>query len=487
MVQKIIDLTVKKEHLPDDLSLALFVDRTPLAVAQFIVDANLHSRSVLTVFLHRGGQEKSEEKEEKKQEKRDPQSGKEKEGEGDKVCDYQMVLMSDGRLKGYGMYDDDYDRVERRLRNIFHKSEINMLNLGRERDVLEISHIDLWKPLVEKTSWILGPSVVEFETALGKLPGLSNLFAIGTSSGTMSLELCFRLMKELNPSAKTVLVPSFTFMASASAALLCGLNVEFIDIEDIENGRYLMSLDDLKRVYNNLKDDVLCVVGVSLFGQVLDYSKVRKIVGKDVFIVEDAAQSFMSGNSCSQKAVDFCTLSFYPSKLLGGCGDSGAILCSQDSHRKQLVWLRNHGQDGSYSYKMVGQNGRMSPLQAVVLKKKLEFLPLLLKWRKMVYRKLMSELKDVKNITLPSFLDGEVPAQFTILANDRNGLLNMMSGMGIHCRVFYPQGCHEALGWKKRKLSSTDCASKFCLSIPCHPFQTLSETMKIVNLIKTFH
>lgn len=326
--------------------------------------------------------------------------------------------------------------------------------------------------VINSSSFIGGKIHAEFETNLAKYLGVKH--AIGCSSGTSALLLA--LMALNIKSGDEVIVPSFTFIATAEMVALLGAKPVFADIELDD---YNLSLKSVEKLVNSRTK---ALIAVSIFGQMpnledLDeFCKAQKIV-----LIEDGAQSFgatqMLKNgefkkSCSIAPIS-CT-SFFPSKPLGAYGDAGAVFTNDDEFALKIKTFLNHGQKERYKHEFIGINGRLDTIQAAILNVKLRHLDAELEKRQKIAQ-IYSE--NLKNAILPNIKQGfkSVFAQYSVRVKDRQSVVKRLNEKGIPSAVHYPLGLHlqkafANLGYKKGDLPNTELVSEEILSLPMSAF-----------------
>ncbi len=215
--------------------------------------------------------------------------------------------------------------------------------------------------------WVLGPAVRELEEALARFLKLPH--AVGVASGTDALLVSLRAL-DCGPGDE-VLLPSYTFFASAGAVYNAGARPVFLDIEDST-----YNLDPV-RLEAALTPRTKAVMPVHLFGQTADMGPILKFCrARGIAVIEDAAQAI--GATWQGTPVggigDLGCFSFYPSKNLGGMGDGGLITTTRDDLAEKVRTLRVHGARTTYFHDEVGFNSRLDSLQAAILRVKLDHL-----------------------------------------------------------------------------------------------------------------
>jgi len=334
--------------------------------------------------------------------------------------------------------------------------------------------------------FILGERVADFERQVAGYCGVAH--AIGVSSGSDALILA--LMTAGVGPGDEVLVPTFTFFATAGAVSRLGATPVFIDADpETHNVRP-------ECIEAAITSRTRAVVPVDLFGQLADLERVAEIAERRGFVViEDAAQSIgATRHGC--KAGQFggmCCFSFFPSKNLGGFGDGGMIVTDDDALAERCRILRVHGGQPKYYHKMIGGNFRLDALQAAILAVKLPHLDAWSQARRDNAERYAELLADA-DVTLPKIADGNVSIfnQYTIrVSRDRDGLIDHLRSRGIGCEIYYPvplhlQECFADLGGKVGDHPLAEAAAREVLSIPVYPELTDEQQRTVATAILEF-
>lgn len=371
------------------------------------------------------------------------------------------------------------------------QSPVPLLDLKRENGPIRDEVLAALADVYDSGQFILGPACEALEHQVAQLCGTK--FAIGCASGSDALLLAL-MAKDIGPGDE-VIVPSFTFFATASAVWRLGAKPVFVDIDPIT---FCM---DPERLAAAVTPRTRAVIPVHLFGQSADMDAVREIAApNNIPIVEDCAQSVLA--TFNGQAVGSIgsvgTFSFYPTKNLGGCGDAGMLTTSDEATADRLRLLRAHGMRPRYRHQIVGINSRLDSMQSVILSIKLKHLPT---WNAQrsgnaaTYRQLFAE-RDLANwLVLPDTDSrcGHTWNQFTIRvpAGHRDALRAHLTDAKIGSEIYYPiplheQPCFEALGYKLGDLPETERAAREVLSLPVFPELTKQEQRTVVGSIADF-
>jgi len=349
---------------------------------------------------------------------------------------------------------------------------------------------ELYKPeilaainsVLDSGRYILGPAVTELESELAAYTGVKH--AVACSSGTDGILLALMAL-ELKPGDE-VIVPDFTFFATAEIVSLLGARPVFVDIRP---DTYNL---DPERVEEAIGRRTRGIIAVSLYGQCADFEALGEITRRrGLFLIEDGAQSFgatQNGRkSCSLTEV--ATTSFYPAKPLGAYGDGGAVFTTSDALAERIRNLLNHGQVASYRHRYVGINGRLDSLQAAVLKVKLRHFDDELAHRQQAAGWYDEELAGA--VATPTILPGNTCswAQYTVRHPGRERIQEHLKDKGIPTAVHYPLPVHQqdvyaAAGHADGDLAYASAASREVFSLPMHPFLTREEVRSVAAAIR---
>jgi dTDP-4-amino-4,6-dideoxygalactose transaminase len=355
------------------------------------------------------------------------------------------------------------------------------------------SQIDAAMAEVTKTgAFVHGPACAKFEGEMAAYCGTEH--AVGCASGSDALLLAL-LALGIGPGDE-VIVPSFTFFATASAVWRLGAKPVFADIRPDT-----FNLDPADVMYK-LSTATKAIIPVYLFGQCAQMDEIDQIVSaaRGIPIIEDACQA-IGAEYNGRRAGSLGTagaFSFYPTKNLGGFGDGGLITTNDSELAAKLRVLRDHGQQPRYYHHFVGLNSRLDALQAAVLSVKL---PKLDEWsaaRARHAERYETEfaqrgLGDV--VVTPPTADSchHVWNQYTVRVTDgrRDALQKYLADRKIGSAIYYPvplhlQKCFAALGCEPGSLPVTEQACREVLSLPVYPELTAAEQETVIDAIADF-
>ena len=346
--------------------------------------------------------------------------------------------------------------------------------------------------VVEAQMFILGPGVERFEAAAAAYTGATH--AIGCASGTDALILALAAL-DLGPGDE-VLTSPFSFFASASCAYKVGARPRFADIDP---GTFNL---DPERTLAAIGPRTKALLPVHLFGQCADMDAFLEIGSKrSLPVVEDAAQALGAayrGRQAGTLGVLGC-YSFFPSKNLGGFGDGGMLVTSDDALAERLRILRVHGGRQMYHHKYVGWNSRLDALQAAVLGVKL---PHLDRWSEgraanaarydQWFRE--SGLVESGALRLPERdpKARHIFNQYTLRVERRDELRRHLDEAGIGHAVYYPvplhlQPCFADLGYAEGDFPIAERACREVVSLPVYPELTPAQQEQVVAAVAAFY
>jgi len=341
--------------------------------------------------------------------------------------------------------------------------------------------------VLESYKFILGPQVREFEEDMQTYCQCN--YAVGCASGTDALVLALKAL-EIKEDDE-VITTTFTFFATAGSISRVGAKPIFVDIKpDTFN-------IDPQKIENAITPKTRAIIVVHLFGQPAEMGKIMEIAQKhDLKVIEDNAQGI--GAKYDGKVAgtigDIGTLSFFPSKNLGAMGDAGMCLTNSDELAARLIQLRVHGENPKYFHKWVGLNSRLDTLQAAILKVKLPHLENWSEARRKNAQYYCNNLNDVPQIKLPFIHEKATTIynQFTLIAENRDGLLEHLRKNNVGCAVYYPkplhiQECFSKLGYKRGDMTIAEEISQKVISIPVFSEITKEQQDYVIERIKEFY
>ena len=342
--------------------------------------------------------------------------------------------------------------------------------------------------LCRRGNFILGDELNRFEQEFADY--CQSRYAVGLNSGTDALFLS--LLSLGIGRNDEVIVPAFTFIATALAVSHTQARPVFVDID---KKTYNI---DVSRIEGAITKRTRAIIPVHLFGQPADMESILKIADKyGLQVIEDAAQAH--GAKCKRPARmigsigDIGCFSFYPTKNLGGFGDGGMAVTNNKNIFQRLRILRDSGRLSHYVHTVKGYNSRLDTLQAMVLRLKLKYLD---RWNRMrqrnagIYTHL---LRGNPNLICPY----EAPYAthvyhiYSLQVKNRDKLFTHLRKKGISTLIHYPiplhlQKAYKELGYKRGDFSTAERITRRIISLPMHPFLKHQEIQYVARQISHF-
>jgi UDP-2-acetamido-2-deoxy-ribo-hexuluronate aminotransferase len=342
--------------------------------------------------------------------------------------------------------------------------------------------------VLDHGKYIMGPEIAQLEEQLANYVGVEH--CIGVSSGTDAL-LVAMMALGIGHGDEVITTP-FTFIATGEMIALLGAMPVFVDIDP-----RTYNIDPAK-ITSAITPKTKAIMPVSLYGQCAEFDAINQIAEQHkIPVIEDGCQSFGATYkdrfSCGLSTIG-CT-SFFPSKPLGGYGDSGACFTNDDGLAKVMREIRVHGQDRRYHHPRIGLNARMDTIQAAILLAKFELFPDEVIARARIgeqYTKLLNDaqLKAGENAAKvePPYIESyntSVFAQYTVLVENRSALQERLKQNNIPTAVHYPVPLHQqpALQLDVNDLGVAEQVSEKVMSLPMHPYLEQNDLQIIVDVM----
>jgi dTDP-3-amino-3,4,6-trideoxy-alpha-D-glucose transaminase len=329
--------------------------------------------------------------------------------------------------------------------------------------------------VLDSGRFILGPEVEAFETELADHLGVRH--ALGVANGTDAVTIALRAMG-VGPRDEVV-VPSFTFYASAEAIAPTGATPVFCDVDP---ATFCVTADTVRAA---LTPRTKAVVAVHLFGNVAPVAEIESL---GVPVLEDAAQSIGSVGPGGRRPGSLgtaATFSFYPSKNLGAFGDGGAITTNDADIAERARMLHFHGSRDKETFELLGYNSRLDAIQAAVLR---VLLPHLDDWsdgrRAAGARYAQSGLGEL--VTLPTATAGSAPAWhlYVVRTADPDRLRDALAAAGVQARSYYRVPTHRQPAFAAEiSLPGTEEAARSNLALPIGPSLGAAQVDTIVAAV----
>lgn len=365
--------------------------------------------------------------------------------------------------------------------------ELNTQNLALEGELKAA-----FESVLKSSQFILGPENRAFEKEIGTMIGVQH--AIAVSSGTDAILLA--LMALDIKAGDEVICPSFTFFATAGCVVRAGAIPVFVDSDAAS---FNIDPDDVAR---KITTKTRAIIPVHLFGQCAGMDPIVELArGKGIRIIEDGAQALGATYKGRQAGTigDFGAFSFFPSKNLGGFGDSGLLVTNDGVLAERATLLRTHGAKPKYYHKFVGANFRMDDLQCALLRVKLPHYGDYTKGRQSNARYYAEKLGSIAGIGSKILLPKENPDhghiwnQFTLRVRDgrRDELKEFLVSRQIGSEIYYPVPLHRQecfVEFRKRAgdLPVADQLAQEVLSIPVYPELRQEQLDEVIAAIAEF-
>jgi dTDP-4-amino-4,6-dideoxygalactose transaminase len=325
-----------------------------------------------------------------------------------------------------------------------------------------------------------GPVVKKFEESFSKFVGGRPTVAL--NSGTSALHLMM-LALGIGPGDE-VIVPSFTFAATANSVALTGATPVFADVE---LDTYSLDPDDVKR---KITSKTRAIMPVHLYGHPANMKQLEAIAKKhSLLLLEDAAQAHLASDQGIPVGAwgAAAAFSFYPTKNVTA-GEGGTVALADESVARSIRVLRNQGMEVRYQNEVVGFNNRMTDVHAAIGVEQLKRVAFFTK-RRIENAKYLTE--NLKGVITPKVRTGAVHVyhQYTIrvAGEKRSALINWLAQKGIGSDVYYPTPVHRLPSFALTSdLPNTEIAARECMSLPVHVGLSKSDLKRIVDAVNSF-
>jgi len=366
---------------------------------------------------------------------------------------------------------------------------VPLLDLKAQHATIRDSVINAMTKVIDDQVFILGDAVERLEREVAQLSRTAH--AIGVANGTDAILLSLRALNVGR--GDEVLTTPFTFFATAGAPHNVGAKVVFADIDP---DTFNISTEAIAAA---IKPSTKAIIPVDLFGQMAPIEVIMDAAG-DIPVIEDAAQAIGARRKIDGKwvmageAATIGTLSFFPSKNLGGYGDGGMIVTQSDEIATRIRRLRVHGGMKTYYHEEVGYNSRLDTLQAAVLSAKMVNLAMWSAARRKnaaYYNAAFADLDDVRTPTVDP-ANESIYNQYTLRVAKRDGLQGHLRDKEIGSAIYYPlslhlQPCFEYLGYKRGAFPESERATQEVISLPVYPELKQSQLDEVIDAVRSFY
>jgi len=369
--------------------------------------------------------------------------------------------------------------------------DVPLCDLRPQWDELHEQFEDAVRNVLSSGQVILGPEVAALEEEVARWCGASH--AIGCASGTDALLLALTALN-IGPGDE-VIIPPFTFFATAGAVCRVGARPVFADIDPRS-----FNLDPMQ-VANKITARTRAVIPVHLFGQCVDMEPLWNIAERhDLAIIEDAAQAM--GASYQGKRAGtlggMACFSFYPSKNLGAYGDAGMVVTNDPEWAARTACLRVHGMEPKYFHKHLGWNARLDAIQAALLRVKLPHLDRYIAGRQEAAKRydwLIDQYHVADFLERPTVRPHckHVYGVYTVrvASGQRDALMRHLKMERIGCDIYYPvplhlQECLGHLGYAPGDFPVSEEACRTVLALPMFPELTMAQQERVIQSCAAF-
>tara|TARA_Y100000992_G_C21267821_1_gene494966 strand:- start:307 stop:1449 length:1143 start_codon:yes stop_codon:yes gene_type:complete len=374
--------------------------------------------------------------------------------------------------------------------------KIEMVDLKSQYKFIKQEVDEEIKKVIENSTFINGPSVIEFQSELEHYIGVKHV--IPCANGTDALQIALMSLN-LSPGDE-VITSDFTFAATVEVISLLGLTPVLVDVDEVS---FNINPNEINKA---ITSKTKVIIPVHLFGQSANMDEILKIAKKnDLYVIEDNAQgigsTYTSSNNKTYKTGSMGTLSatsFFPSKNLGAYGDGGAIFTNDDQLANVIRGIVNHGMYKRYYHDVIGVNSRLDSIQASILKVKLKYLNFYNERRKEAAMRYSFILKDVQEIIIPKVVlncNSHVFHQYTLRIKNqlRDNLVKYLNQKNIPCGIYYPVPLHLQKAYKNSRyiednFKVTNKIVNEVISLPMHSELSIDQIEYITNyVLKFFH
>lgn len=366
-------------------------------------------------------------------------------------------------------------------------SYIKFLDIyNQDKDVFKKILANISKA-IKNNKFILTKEVGGFEKKFAKY--CNTKYAIGVANGTDALYLSLKTLALKENSE--VIIPAMTWKSTVTSVINNNLTPILVDINKNNSN---IDLNDLSKKINR---KTKAIIVVHLYGNPGEIYKIRRLIkGKNIKIIEDAAQAHGAIENQSKKKVgsigDLGCFSFYPGKNLGAYGDAGCITTNSKKYYKKILSLRNIGifnKNNKSDCNISGINSRLDTLQAIVLNEKLKKIDLLNKKRKNIAA-IYNLRIDNSKIDKLYYENGCVYHQYVIKTKNRLKFLNHLKKNKIEYGIHYSISINNLKllknHFKNKKFPNAEILAQQCVSLPIDPTLKLNEIKKIIKIANSF-
>lgn len=368
--------------------------------------------------------------------------------------------------------------------------KVPFLNLSAQHKQIKKQIDQAINKVINRGDFISGKELKLFESEFARY--CNRRFAVGVNSGTDALFFACRSLDIGN--GDEVIVPAFTYIATALAVTFTGARPVFVDIDE---DTYNLDIDRIKKA---ITKRTRAIIPVHLYGQPVEMKPILDIAKRyNLKVIEDAAQAHgaryrMSKNNWQLVGSigDIGCFSFYPTKNLGALGDGGMVVTDDKNVYKRLLMLRDYGRKSRYEHITLGYNSRLDTIQAAILRIKLKHLN---KWnilRRKKARIYRDNLKDIKGIIIPKEVGygKHVYHIYAVRLKNRETIIHQLAKKGIGVLIHYPiplhlQRVYKNLGYRRGCFPIAEKVAQEILSLPMYPQLKKNQIRYVTDTLKS--
>lgn len=368
--------------------------------------------------------------------------------------------------------------------------KVPAFDLREQYAALREELLPLLDGLMSRGQFILGDQVRSLEADMARYTGTAH--GVGVANGSDALHLA--LLACGIGAGDEVIVPAFTFFATAGSVARAGARPVFVDVDP---ETFNINPDSVRAA---LSPRTRAIIPVHLYGQAAAMEVITALAAEHgLRVIEDAAQAV----GARRNGQPVCTfgalgcLSFFPTKNLGAFGDGGMVVTDDAALAEQVRVLRVHGSKPKYYHHQLGYNSRLDELQAAILRVKLQRLDALTRQRQEAaarYDRMLSAAGVGEHVQTPAVAPGNVHVyhQYTIRAARRDELQAALAAAGVGTAIYYPLPLHRQpvfreLGYAEGSLPVSEQLSREVLSLPMYPELQAAQQEYVVEQIARFY
>lgn len=367
------------------------------------------------------------------------------------------------------------------------KIQVPLVDLKAQHGPLRDDILTAMGEVLDSASFCLGPAVTELESYLQNYLSVDQAWGVGSGSDALILAL---RAAGIGPGDE-VLMPTYTFFATGGSVRHTGARPVFVDVEpDSFN-------IDVTAVRQAITPQTKAILPVHLFGRCANMGPLQELCREhNLALIEDAAQALGSDYQGQMAGTigDVGCFSFFPTKVLGACGEGGMVTTNDPKLSEALRILRIHGAENQYHHTLVGYNSRLDSMQAAALGVKIKHLENWIEARRANAAFYREGLAGLSGVSTPAHdpVGRHIYSQYVIRVERRDELKDHLQSVGVGSAVYYPvplhlQDCFVDLGYAEGDFPEAEQASKDSLALPVYPELGMEQKEYVVASIRSFY